>query len=393
MASSSLAIIGGGASAALLLIQLGRHGLDKKFSITVFDRSGNFPRGIAYANEFMSHRLNVRAGNMSALHDDPAHFTDWLGAHHPHYGAGDFVPRKIFGDYLAGQMAGLSFTLSEVDVEAVHKAEQYQLFAAGETAAFDEVVIATGNVRPLGPKVLDGAGAYLPDPWDRRRIEAIPKTGKVALIGSGLSAADAVSGLMETDFDGRITVISRNGWFPAVHAAPARHELRGRPPIGEAPSALMKWLRKEIAAAMSAATPWQAVIDALRHATNPAWQGWDERQRGIFLRRAFTLWNIHRHRMSPETAAAIEHYRARGQLEIVMDTVLRVEANRVVCRGQTISADAIINCMGYRYDEGRIFAASHRIGPARFGELFETTAIPEIRAQAAEIAAALSRTV
>ena len=53
-----------------------------------------------------------------------------------------------------------------------------------------------------------------------------------------------------------------------------------------------------------------------------------------------------------------------------------------------LAVEAVINCLGYRYqEEGRKFEPTEKIGPARFGDLFETTAIPEVRAQAAEIAA------
>jgi FAD-NAD(P)-binding len=59
-------------------------------------------RGLAYATENESHRLNVRALNMSAFPDDPDHFWRWLRANRLR--SEDrfcFVPRLVCGRYLA----------------------------------------------------------------------------------------------------------------------------------------------------------------------------------------------------------------------------------------------------------------------------------------------------
>ena len=125
---------------------------------------------------------------------------------------------------------------------------------------------------------------------------------------------------------------------------------------------------------------------AMRH-----WQSWSAAERKHFGKRLMTLWNVHRHRMAPQIAACVAALQKEGRLHLVKAGV------RSVASGPTINTangpvvvDAVINCLGYRYDEeGRAYIVGERIGPARFGELFETTAIPEIRAQAHALAAAL----
>lgn len=73
-----VAIIGGGFAGTLLAINLVRHGGPRA---TLIERhAGQLARGVAYSAAHADHLLNVRAGNMSALRDDPDHFVRWLQA-------------------------------------------------------------------------------------------------------------------------------------------------------------------------------------------------------------------------------------------------------------------------------------------------------------------------
>lgn len=73
-----VAIIGGGFAGTLLAINLVRHGGPRA---TLIERRANqLARGVAYSAAHADHLLNVRAGNMSALRDDPDHFVRWLVA-------------------------------------------------------------------------------------------------------------------------------------------------------------------------------------------------------------------------------------------------------------------------------------------------------------------------
>ncbi|GAA3247635.1 hypothetical protein GCM10020258_48940 [Sphingomonas yabuuchiae] len=73
-----VAIIGGGFAGTLLAINLVRHGGPRA---TLIERRANqLARGVAYSAAHAEHLLNVRAGNMSALRDDPDHFVRWLVA-------------------------------------------------------------------------------------------------------------------------------------------------------------------------------------------------------------------------------------------------------------------------------------------------------------------------
>ena len=55
---------------------------------------------LAYGTRCDEHLLNVTAGLMSALPDEPSHFLDWLRVRDPSAHQGTFAPRRVYGDYL-----------------------------------------------------------------------------------------------------------------------------------------------------------------------------------------------------------------------------------------------------------------------------------------------------
>ena len=285
----------------------------------------------------------------------------------------------------------LPVELRQQDVESVryHAGTGYDVETGRGKEMFDEIVVATGNVRPLSIECDAACSVYSKSPYEID-YKAVPKEGHIVIIGTGLSGIDAISALVEEGFKGHFTVISKNGWFPAPHAAPQVWEAMEGFLHQRSVADWMKQIRLYVRTAEEAGLFWQTAIDSLRAQTNPIWEGLTKLQREIFMRHALSAWNIHRHRMPPENAEMIDNLKAKGRLNIVKDRAVRIHKDgAVLCKcGETIGgADAVINALGYRYDEnGRHYDASYRIGPACFGELFETTAMPEIRAQAQDIA-------
>ena len=94
-----VAIIGGGFSGTIIAVQLLRRA--PSLRIGVVDKSSIPGRGLAYSTQYNCHLLNVPAGNMSALHDDPGHFLRWARANcGPAVHAESFVPRMAYGRYI-----------------------------------------------------------------------------------------------------------------------------------------------------------------------------------------------------------------------------------------------------------------------------------------------------
>jgi uncharacterized NAD(P)/FAD-binding protein YdhS len=94
-----ITIIGGGASGTLLAINLIRNANSLPLQINLIEKNEYFG-GVAYGMAKDFHLLNVPAGKMGAFPDDVEHFYKWLTFNNYNYSTTDFVPRKIYGEYL-----------------------------------------------------------------------------------------------------------------------------------------------------------------------------------------------------------------------------------------------------------------------------------------------------
>lgn len=313
-----VAIVGAGFSGTLQAINLLRHDGPRA---TLIERRPHAARGIAYSAAHPDHLLNVRAANMSALPDDPDHFVRWLGQHHP--GLGGFVPRIVYGDYLAGlldmAMAKAGDRLQLISGEAVDIAMDADAarvtLSDGRVVAADSVILAPGNLPPHQPPGIAwdalGPDRYAADPWSADIARRLGDDDVVLAIGTGLTMIDVALLLEARGFRGRIVAMSRRGLVPHAHADGVMTVPQPeRPPL--IPSALLHDVR-----ARAEAVGWRAAVDALRPYTQDLWLAATPDNRRRFLRHLRPWWDIHRHRLAPQVAARIAAMRARGQLEIV----------------------------------------------------------------------------
>jgi hypothetical protein len=99
----AIAVIGAGFSGTLLALHLLRRCPDA-VRIHLIERRPRFGRRLAYSSGNLNHLLNVPTSRMSAFHDRPGDFLDWLQregeAGHASVTSNAFVSRKLFGDYV-----------------------------------------------------------------------------------------------------------------------------------------------------------------------------------------------------------------------------------------------------------------------------------------------------
>lgn len=438
-----IAIAGGGASGLLLASALLRAGA----AVTVVEPREALGIGGAYSTTCPLHLLNVPASNMSSRHDDPAHFVRWLESQGEDPTGTRFVQRSVYGRYLRsiGEQLECSPTgrfrhLRSTVCDTVLTADGVQVDCAdGETLAADAFVVAVGNAEPAPWPRLDPTGLasqrYFGSAWAAGAITPGAVDETVVLLGTGLTAIDAVLGLRYNGHRGPIVMVSRRGLLPHEHrvfdsppdAAPEATSVRE----------LIEALRRE-ARRPSSERGWRGALDALRSQTNARWGSWDLDDQRRFVRHVLPYWNVHRHRLAPQAAKRIAELIAAGTLRMLAgrtDEIRTAPAGLQVpirLRGTAetllVSAGRVINCSGPENDVaklpnpllerliergylvphplriGSVVAADgafvdregtpsrrfYAIGPVRFGTLIETTAIPEIREQAQELAATLN---
>lgn len=435
----TIAIVGGGVSGTLTAYHLLQQ--DAKVRVIVIDPRPELGLGLAYSTPSLRHLLNVPAGKISALPDDPLHFLHWLRCHHhPQATVATFAPRAVFGRYI-------QFLLSETpEIEQVRSSvTDCRLDSAGALLALengrklkvDLVVVSTGNFDPAPlPGISEAAetsGVYCQDAWSPNAYEGLHENAQVTLIGTGLTSVDVLLRLRELGHRGTIIALSRHGIFPARHdeylpmtgsAVPANTEAR-----------CVSYLRA-FRATLRNGVDWRAAVDSLRPVTNDLWLALSLKEQLRFRRHLQRRWDVVRHRMAPSIADLIDAERKAGTLVARRAHLKGVEAvdngARVSIRTgdqtQAFSSDRVINCTGPSMDyrkvnspllkslfrqglaspgpmgggfhcsrsgamidaKGRISKTLFNLGPGRLGTLLESIAIPEIRQQSVDLARTLT---
>lgn len=439
-------IAGGGASGVLVAVHLLKSATP--MTVTLVERRCDLGAGIAYGTAHPAHLLNVRAAGMSAFPDDPDHFWRWAAAQNPGQAgvpadAHDFAARRLYRSYLdslldpyrAGADGAGRFRVVTGDivrcVPGPHSTDLH--LSDGRLLSGDVLVLATGNEGPPLPPA-----SWRRDGWSGDAAPP-PPDSRVLIVGAGLTMVDQVQSLLHGGHRGPITALSRHGLTPHPHrpVTPlpvAREDF----PAGAGVAAHLRTLRQLVRAAQAQGHDWRSVIDGLRPHTAAIWQGFDIHRKRRFLRHARAFWDTYRHRIAPQAHERLHQAMLAGQLQVLAGKIERFEPGEggVVVdyreRGtrlpRSLEADIIYECRGratrivqtvnpllrHMLDTGRVIpdetglglavtpdlaiiegsgAPSRRIfalGPLTAGVFWESTAVPDIRQQAARLATALA---
>lgn len=458
----SVCIIGGGFSGCVTAAHVLRRAAESGQSVAVHlvERRGTAGEGAAYGTQDPSHLLNVRASNMSAIASEPDHFVRWLQARGSAVGSADFAPRMEYGQYIrdtldaaaraARGVASLSMCHDEARRVIRRPDGGWRIHCArGPSIAADAVVLASGHRPPGDPLHGRWHGSrdrWIADPWKPHSVTAIQPDEPVTIIGSGLTAVDALLSLAGTNAPPRsapIWVISRRAWLPQPHATigpkPAALDahvaaLMAAPRLTA--RALVRWFRGLLEEAQATKADWRTVVDGLRPHTATIWRAMPDAERARAIRHIRPLWEVHRHRMAPGVAEQVRAACERGHVRMIAGRPERADSTddavdllvRTPSRGegaeQVLRIAWVVNCtgpisahagdadpaiasllmsgdlcadrLGLGVDtdsQGRARAADGRIaddlllvGTLRRPDCWESTAVPELRAQAAEVA-------
>jgi uncharacterized NAD(P)/FAD-binding protein YdhS len=236
--------------------------------------------------------------------------------------------------------------------------------------------------------------------------------------------------------------VSRRGLLPHPHASEPK-------PADDVSALVSRWLdhsqrlkvremlralRKHTERGAETGLDWRQVIDGLRPSIAKIWERISLGERARFLRHVRPFWEIHRHRMAPIVAEKVAQLRARKILDVSAGALVFAEADAdginvtLSCRGSSVFRKVrvswIINCtgpgihhrrsthpilrslieagvlcddplgLGLRTDaEGRAIDGRGEVhtnlfiaGTLRKATLWESTAVPELRQQAAQAA-------
>ena len=441
--SRSIAIVGAGCSGALAALHLLRS--QRPVRIHLIEPRSIAGTGLAYSTNCLQHLLNVPARCMSVSPAAPQDFVEWLK--HDSGSPVDpdaFAPRASFGRYVSDRLEAARCEARPHSVLVRHPAEALDIERGGERAMLrlsdgsgieaDAVVLALGNAEPRRLPFFPRAGTnpmFYESAWQPEALTPPDPDSPVVLIGSGLTAVDAVVGLRANGHRGLIHMISRRGLLPQPHLS-TKSCTPTVPLESGTLCELVRELRHRVHRAEQSGSNWRDAIASLRGATNELWLSLTPRDRERFYRHLKPYWDVHRHRMAPEVAAVVDDARRAGMLHVHAGRIqrivecpdkLKIEVRLRSQEAITLSAHRVINCTGSEQDyrrvdsqllrslfrkgwlqsnpqgigvrageNGKILPWLYAIGPMRIGGLLETTAVPEIREQASALAKTLLET-
>ncbi|WP_174447556.1 FAD/NAD(P)-binding protein [Streptomyces prunicolor] len=300
--------------------------------------------------------------------------------------------------------------------------------ADGGLLTADSAVLATGPAAPTAawaPPALRTSPRFVNSPWSPGALDAIREdTAGVLLVGTGLTAVDLALTLDRPERT--VHAVSRSGLLPQPHAlGPADAMEAPSWPRDLTLSALRRTVYRHVSRSVRTHGDWRPALDSLRPHTARLWRSLTPEERGEFLTGEGAVWNTHRHRMAPTTAESVTRARTARRLQVHAGTIADVVESGgqlvvTLSNGRTVRAGWVIDCtgpgqrledplwhglfatgmavtgplgMGAATRDGRLLDAQGRcvralftLGAPRRGELWETTAIPEIRVQAATLA-------
>ena len=395
--------------------------------------------------------------SISAFEDTPHHFVDWLTSWGFPCGPEDFVRRRLYRQYLQDVLApirrsgtggsGTVWIRDRVkDLRLVAgRRDRQVVFVAGSGARYtaDSVVLAVGappagqlkafDIRP-GPRMVT-------DPWKPAALESVP-SDDVLVIGTGLSMIDVALYMGHRSSGRRIFARSRTSQMPRVHTALGFSEfpvdLNGAYDSRE----ILHRVRSALVVAETSGHDWRNVVSTLRHSFPVVWNQLPDAEKRRILRHLTRTRDIHRHRMAPAVADQVRGLVAAGGLNVAAGRIVGISTTKSQGREgfevelrsshgpEMLRVGALIDCSGPCSSAGpsrslldHLIAKGmarphpsgtgvdvdthgalvnpigdaqpmlHTIGWCRRGQLFESTAIPELRRQALEIARRISAEV
>jgi len=239
MSRKRIGVVGFGPTGLSFLAQF-LEGLDapERFELLIFDPS---PHGLgdAYREQAASNLMNTSVEVTSLYEDKPDDFLHWLNENasawrelfptKESFSGQELVPRLLFGRYLRARRAqlleraallGLPLRLHTVEITDIEgHAENFRLVTAAMEFEVDAVLLFTGCFkRPCFPS-LEGKPGFIDSIYEQNLSELVGEEASVLVLGSKLSAIDAILQVASQFPKAKITAASRTGEFQAPNLA------------------------------------------------------------------------------------------------------------------------------------------------------------------------------
>lgn len=338
---------------------------------------------------------------------------------------------------------GISLKVENAEVTQLEKAGErvdLSLFG-GKVLRVDYCVIASGNLLPGNPNIKNKSfftsPNYFQNPWRLASVQNLNNDLPVLIIGNGLTMVDTVLGLLENGFKGEIYSISPNGFniLPHRHSGEKYTHLVEELHDDLTLLDLVKLVNKHIKRVRTYGISAEPVIDSMRPYTQIIWKRFTVKEKKLFMARLRHLWGVARHRIPLHTHDSIQQLRIENKLMIKAGKIIAIaeDASGITVSyfdkkdhtARQLKVGRVINCTGPQtnlehidnhflktcLNQGMIKQDALKLGistnPDTFqvisatgephqniftlgstlkGELWETTAVNELRVQTERLA-------
>ena len=362
---ASVIIVGSGYSAAAAVIHLAHSGFSTSEILVI--GPGQLGAGQAYGCEADAFRLNVRADLQRLWPDQPDHFPQWAEAHihdpKAKTHAGNFYRRADFARYVSAQISAVPDIKNLRQISG--KVIDARPIKEGWTVICDDgahyhsarLVLATGNPEPEWPieTQLEDTPALVRTPWRGEWLTGIDPASRVCLVGSGLTAMDALYGLACQKHQGPVSLLSPHGILPPEQVAWHPGNPCEWPETARA-SHFFNFARQALKDGSWEEPDWQQRFSALREGISKAWQNLPVADRLKLQRRVGWLWSLARFRASPQTVVVARQMKATGQLTLIRSKLKDIAETPggswqvTLINEASLNTDVIINCTGVGRD-------------------------------------------
>jgi len=226
----------------------------------------------------------------------------------------------------------------------------------------DICVIATGNFLPKNPTILNMAfyesSKYFQNPWSDKTVQNLNADLPTLIIGNGLTMVDTVLSITEKGYKGKIYSISPNGF----NILPHRHngmiyseiipEISNQKKLNE----IFKTIKKHVQNVRKYGVSAEPIIDSLRPFTQSIWKSFSPDEKAQFMTRFRHLWGVARHRIPTKSHDILQQLRIEGNLKIISGTLINLcdngeyitvdYFNKKNKSLESIGVSRIINCTG-----------------------------------------------
>lgn len=356
---------------------------------------------------------------------------------------GEYIKEVWENAQTLAQNKQITLHIVEDTAVALHKKEQkiHLSFSQSAEVVLDACVIATGNHLPKHPPIENmdfyQSKRYFQNPWKGNTVENLPPDLPVLIIGNGLTMVDIIIGLRSQHFKGEVYAISPDGFNILPHRHSGVKYTAHLEEMQQAQSLLerLRIVHKHVKIVRQFGITAEPIIEALRPISQTIWTALSTAEKGVFLNRLRHLYGVARHRIPLHIYDNLQKQRIAQSLHIISGKILNMKENggevevefwdKKTRSQQVLTVSRVINCTGPETDlrkvnnpllnqcmqdgiitqdvfslgirthlpsfkvydnEGNLHENIFTLGVNLRGELWESTAVNELRQQAMQLA-------